>query len=236
MSEEFAVENLYSDFDLPIAAFDCGQRCAPYNEGGIPFCCDIQEAVPTAYHSEWKCMQARTELWHLYQNDNEKEMDQLVSGTPEGQILLACKGYEFCERNNRLVSCRAFPFFPYISRAGEFLGLSCLWDFEDRCWLLSHLEVVQMDYLRQFVRTFDEIFLHLPGELERYRGFSSMMRRAFGRRHRSIPVLQRNGYWYKTTPRNGRMRRVSAEQLPKFGWYLVADSLRFPDEIADETE
>ena len=115
MSELFDFENLYLDFSLPIANFDCGEHCAPYNELAIPFCCDIQHAIPTAYQKEWDYLQMHTELWHLYQNPDQLEMQRLNAKTAECQLLLACRGYEYCEREFRALSCRSFPFFPYIT-------------------------------------------------------------------------------------------------------------------------
>lgn len=50
-SEEY--KQIYKKFNAPITALDCGKRCAPYNVGGKPFCCDICHAVPTAYDNEW---------------------------------------------------------------------------------------------------------------------------------------------------------------------------------------
>jgi hypothetical protein len=56
------------------------------------------------------------------------------------------------------------------------------------------------------------------------------MRHFFGRHRRAIPLLHRNGWIYKITPRNGRMRRVDTAELPVFGPYKIAASMPFPDE------
>jgi hypothetical protein len=232
---EFAA--LYSRFQAPIAALDCGSKCAPYNEHGVPFCCDTRHAVPTAYQAEWEYLQVSTDLWHLYgsgpgDQGSVIEAARLRAQTPEDQVLIACLGYTLCQRGFRSVACRAFPFFPYLDREGEFLGLSYYWEYEDRCWVISNLAVVSPEYRSEFFAAYDWLFEHKPEEKDNFRHHSGLMRQVFGRRRRAIPLLHRNGQAYKVTPRNGRLRRVGIESLPKFGPYRLAARLPFPDELA----
>src|SRR5262247_1204104 len=58
------IRSIYDGFNSPIAEFDCGKKCAPYNPSGKPFCCDICQAVPAAYKSEWNYLEGSTDLWH----------------------------------------------------------------------------------------------------------------------------------------------------------------------------
>jgi hypothetical protein len=232
LSPEFFTE-LYTNFDGSIAALDCGERCAPYNENGVPFCCDIRHAVPTAYEEEWDFLRHSTDLWHPWQGKDECETEELNQQVPDGQLLIACRGYAFCQRGFRTLACRAFPFFPYITRQGEFIGLSYHWEYEDRCWVISNLQVVSPIFLSQFIHAYEALFEIRPYEKEIQRLYSGVMRQVFGRRHRSVTLLHRNGVWYKVTPRNGRLRRVSPERLPKFGDYRLAAELPFADEQDD---
>jgi hypothetical protein len=222
--------SLYGGFQAPIAALNCGDRCAPHNEHGVPFCCDIRHAVPTAYQPEWEYLRGNTDLWRPWEGRSAAENQQLNAQLPEGQVLIACRGHLECQRGFRSLSCRAFPFFPYITLDGAFIGVSYYWDYEDRCWVISNLKNVHQDYLAQFITTYDQIFDRMPEELEVFRYFSSRMRRVFGRCHRAIPLLHRNGSYYKVTPRNGRLRRVRVEQFPKFGVYQISADLPFPGE------
>lgn len=221
---------LYSGFHSPIAELNCGDRCAPYNERGVPFCCDTRHAVPTAYQEEWEYLRLNTALWHLWDPGNSAQKVALQKQTPKGQVLVECLGHTLCQRNFRALTCRAFPFFPYITREGEFVGLSTYWEYEDRCWVISNLHVVSREYLAQFLHTYERLFELKPEELENFHYFSTQMRRVFGRRHRAITLLHRNGNFYKVTPRDGRMRRVSPDRLPKYGFYLLASQMPFPDE------
>lgn len=220
----------YAGFQAPIAALDCGDRCAPYNERGVPFCCDTRHAVPTAYLAEWEYLLANTDLWHLWSDEAHPDAASLQEQTPGGQVLIACQGHQFCQREFRSLTCRAFPFFPYIDRRGAFIGLSYYWEYEDRCWVISNLQVVSDPYRGQFIAAYEALFAAHPAERENFRHHSTVMRRVFGRRKRAIPLLHRNGGAYKITPRNGRLRRVALEKLPKFGVYKIAAEMPFPDE------
>ena len=155
---------------------------------------------------------------------------QLKALAPEGQVLIACQGYLLCQRGFRSITCRAFPFFPYITRQGQFIGLSVYWEYEERCWVINNLQVVSHEYREEFIHTFDDLFARLPEELEVFRQFSARMRRVFGRRHSAIPLLHRNGGYYKISPQDGRARKISPEKFRLYGPYKIAAGLPFPDE------
>jgi hypothetical protein len=126
------IKLLYKGFYSPITTFDCGSKCAPYNEKGIPFCCDTRHAVPTAYEVEWDYLQSNTDLWHLWEVADDKEFARIRARTPAGQVLIECKGHLHCQRHFRSLTCRSFPFFPYFDKMGSFLGLSYYWEYEYR--------------------------------------------------------------------------------------------------------
>jgi hypothetical protein len=224
---------MYARFQAPITALDCGSKCAPYNERGVPFCCDTGHAVPTAYQAEWDYLQANTDLWHVWQAEHPKETARLLSQTPPGQMLIACQGHTLCQRGFRSLTCRAFPFFPYLTKDGRFIGLSYYWEYEDRCWVISNLQVVSQEYRDQFIAAYDLLFQQMPDEHENFLRHSGYMRRTFNRRRRAIPLLHRNGRAYKISPRSGRMRSVAVESLPKFGPYLLAAQMPFTGESGD---
>jgi hypothetical protein len=222
--------DLYSSFHAPITSIDCGSKCAPYNENGIPFCCDIDHIVPTAYLAEWEYLQTSTDLWRLWHSGDTTITSELFAGTPEGQELVACKGYQYCQRECRTLSCRSFPFFPYINSQGEFLGLSFYWEYRDRCWVISNLHIVSQIFIDQFVQTYERLFKIFPEDKENFSGFSSGMRNLFARSKRSIPLLHGNGFGYKISPWSERMRRFPKQEFPKFSIYKIAGTLLFPDE------
>jgi len=222
---------IYTSFHAPITELDCGRKCAPHHDYGVPFCCDTRHAVPTAYHSEWAFLQANTELWHLWEGEDPEGFAELRAETPPGQVLIACLGHEHCQREYRSITCRAFPFFPYFNSKSDFLGLSYYWEFEDCCWVISNLGVVSAAYRRAFVKAYEVLFERHPEEIRNFSYYSDYMRRAFEGNRRAIPMLHRNGHVYKISPQDERMRRVKVESLTKFGVYKIAASMPFPDEM-----
>ncbi len=224
-------KTVYSKFNSPIFSLDCGRKCSPHNDWGIPFCCDISHAVPTAYSAEWEYLRSETNLWHLWESERSVETTSLQAETPDGQVLIACLGHHYCQREFRSITCRAFPFFPYITSAGEFIGLSYYWEYEERCWVISQLQQVTDQYRGQFITVYEYIFEHMPQELENFRFHSQMMRKIFKNKRRAIPLLHRNGKAYKITPNNERLRRKDITTFPKFGPYAIIDLLPFPEEV-----
>lgn len=229
--DELDFAGIYRAFDAPVAAFDCGTRCAPHNERGIPFCCDPAHAVPSLYTAEWRYVQANTDLWRPWEGRTQQDTSRILNQLPEGQVAGACLGSALCRRGFRSIACRSFPFFPYITRTRELVGITYYWEYEDRCWVISNLRYVALQFRAELLATYERLFAAMPDEFETYRRYAITMRRVFSRRRRAIPLLHRNGYAYKVSPRSGRMRRVDPESLPAFGPYLAAREVPFPDEM-----
>jgi hypothetical protein len=221
---------LYAGFHSPVTALDCGKRCAPYNERGAPFCCDTRHAVPSAYQGEWQYLRSSTDLWHLWQGKNPRETEQLIAQSAPGQVLIECQGHRLCQRNFRAITCRAFPFFPYLTRQGELIGLCYYWEYEQRCWVISNLGTVTAQYRDEFMHTYEQIFAAHPEDKENFRYHACMMRRVFSRWRRSILLLHREGGFFEVAPSTGQMHPLDPCQLPKFGPYAIAAHLAFPGE------
>lgn len=220
------IRTLYDDFDAPVAALDCGIKCAPHNPSGKPFCCDICHAVPAAYTSEWDYLSGSTDLWHRYQEgecasqpDPEPASATINLDLPSGMVSLACLGPDRCQRPNRVLSCRAFPFFPYINSDGHILGLAIEWEFESVCWVISNLAQITDEYRAAFLRTFDHLLALFDDVFENYAYHSERMRVHYASKKRRFPLLHRNGRAYLGSPASERMRRVESSQLPKYGFY-----------------
>jgi hypothetical protein len=227
---EIDFAQLYLKFNAPIVALNCGEKCSPHNEHGIPFCCDIHHAVPSAYIEEWEFLRSRTRLWSLWQGEERSDVQFLKEQTPEGQVLIACLGHTHCERENRSITCRAFPFFPYITLSEDFIGMSYYWEYEEQCWVISHLSAVVENYRTEFFSAFDHLFSRFPKDKEAFHYHSKRMRRAFGRQKRLIPILHRDGGDYLLIPHDGSMQPISLDRMAKFGPYAVAAELPFPGE------
>ena len=220
------IHELYTNFNAPIAGLDCGKMCAPHNPTGKPFCCDICAAVPAAHTSEWKALEPVTDLWHTWRGDecaedpaSAEDRSRLEASVPDGMILLACLGPQACQRPYRLLSCRQFPFFPYVTSDYRFLGLSYDWEFENSCWVISNLGQVSETYREEFVATYDKMFALFQDEFDNYAARSEEMREVFAEQRRRIPLLHRNGGFHLISPASERMQRVDPSRMPQFNPY-----------------
>ena len=218
------IRSLYDAFSSPMAELDCGKKCAPHNPSEKPFCCDICHAVPAAYRSEWRYLEPNTDLWHRWRGEEcgetlPDDASRLKTETPKNMFLLACLGPSQCQRDFRALSCRQFPFFPYVTADYRFIGLAYEWQFEAKCWVISNLGSITERYREEFVRTYDGLFAFFQEEFEQYAFHSEILRREFAGRKRRFPVLHRDGGWYLISPKSERMERVEAECLPRFGLY-----------------
>jgi hypothetical protein len=218
------IRELYDGFNSPIVEFDCGRKCAPHNPSGKPFCCDICQAVPAAYKSEWDYLEPSTDLWHKWRGDEcedttPKDVTRLKVDTPKNMLLLACLGPSRCKRDFRALSCRQFPFFPYVTSTYRFIGLAYEWQFEAKCWVISNLSQVTQTYREEFVRTYDKLFALFQDEFDHYAYHSEIMRAEFTRRKKRFPLLHRNGGYYLASAASERLQRIDAGSLPRFGYY-----------------
>jgi len=222
--DDLQVRGLYDRFSSPITALDCGKKCAPHNPSGKPFCCDICHAVPATYKSEWAYLQKNTDLWHKWRGDEcgdlkPVEKAEIKSSIPKNMTLLACLGPSQCQRDFRALSCRQFPFFPYVTSEYRFVGLAYEWEFETTCWVISNLSRVTRAYRDEFVQMYDHLFAMFQDEFENYAFHSERMRTEFIKRRRRIPLLHRNGKSYLISPSSERMYLAAQSSLPKFGPY-----------------
>ncbi len=205
------IREIYDQFNAPVTDFDCGMRCAPNNPSGKPFCCDICHAVPAAYRQEWDFLKVHTNLWHEWQGTEcagEDDPEAIRSETPEHMLLLACLGPRLCQRPYRALSCRQFPFFPYINSRDRFVGLTIEWEYREVCWVLNNLSRVTVDYRREFIRTYDRLFGLWEEEFDAYAFRSEEIRVHYGGCKRRFPLLHRNGKDYLVSPGSDRLERV----------------------------
>jgi len=231
---EPSFEELYKEFSLPLSGIDCGEKCGPFNDYGIPVCCDIQLVVPSAYDLEWEYLRSETDLWHRWQGSPEIDKEELTRQAQPGQVLLQCLGHKHCQREFRSLTCRAFPFFPYLDSNGNFLGLSYYWEYRDQCWIISNLSLINTDYKIQFQRVFEEIFSHYPATKKNYINYSDYIRAHAVGIEREIPLLVFDDRIYLINPGDEGIREITYQDLDCFGPFGIIKELVFPDEIQDQ--
>lgn len=205
---------IFEFFNAPVMHVDCGQKCAPLN-GGEPVCCDTANAIPIMQVAEWKHLRSRSKMWHRFKpyDAASREIAEDISDTCKA---VECQGARNCERDNRSLACRTFPFFPYINKEGEVLGLSHYWTFEDRCWVISNTALVEQAFVDEFLKAYATLFADDPGEYQVFVDYSATMRRVFSRQKLSIPLIARNGEYYLIKPKGAGMKKIKADKLPSF--------------------
>jgi hypothetical protein len=211
------VNQIYSHFSAEMTDFDCGKFCASHNPSGMPFCCDICQAVPAVYVQEWEYLQRSTDLWHQWRGDECPEelsdTENLTSETPQHMLLLACQGPAHCQRQYRALSCRQFPFFPYISTDYRFIGLAYEWEFEQTCWVIRNLGVVTAAYRSEFIQTYDFIFNLWQDDLASYAIHSDHLREYYVAQKRRFPLWHRNGSLYHVSPVSERLYCIQSGKI-----------------------
>lgn len=216
--------HVYGRFQTAVSRYDCGKKCAPLN-GGEPVCCTTQDAVPVAHKAEWELLKSRTDLWHRFK-PYDAATRRIVEETAGDCRTIECKGARFCERENRTLACRAFPFFPYITLEGEFLGLGYFWEFEDRCWVISNLRVVTRSFVREFVEAQEYLFARDPQEKSYAHEHSITARRVFSRWNRPIPLIGREGGYFKVLPHGGGIVKAKLSEFRAHGPYVSEKAYR----------
>lgn len=211
---------VYRDFEAPVSAFDCGRKCAHLN-GGEPVCCSTKHAIPLADRAEFALLRTRTDLWRRYVPTDAASRRE-IADVHQDCVAIECKGARHCERDNRTLACRAFPFGPYITRQGEFLGLTYYRDFEETCWVISNLGVVTPRFARECIAAFEAVFAVDKLEYEAHLEESAQVRRVFTRRGRAFPVIDRSGALLAVEPRTHVARPAKADEFPAYGSYRVA--------------
>ena len=206
---------LYDDFKANISRHDCGRFCAPLN-GGEPVCCTTGHAIPVVDKTEFELLKSRTDLWHRFRA-KDAQAKSVVSDLHHTCTAIECKGAKFCERDNRTLACRSFPFYPYITKADEVIGLATYWIFEDRCWLISNMQVVERAFIKEFMAAYDFVFARDALERKTMRDHSANHRRLFSRQNRIIPLIGKDGGFLKVMPRGGEIRPAKIEEFKKVG-------------------
>jgi hypothetical protein len=165
-----------------------------------------------------------TNLWQPWQGcecpEDPTDPETLRADLPDNMTLLACLGPAHCQRPYRAISCRQFPFFPYIDSHDRFIGLAYEWDFEPSCWVISNLGSVSDAYRDEFVAFYEYIFLHVEDEFDNYAALSEEMRSVFAKRQRRIPLLHRRGGYYLISPTSERLTKVDANRFPQYGPFI----------------
>lgn len=222
--------DLYRGFDMPLCEIDCGSKCGPYNDYGVPVCCDIHQVIPSAFELEWRYLRENTDLWKPWSSSTDLDDQELEEGILDGQVLLQCKGYRDCEREFRSLTCRAFPFYPYLDSTGGLRGLAYYPEFRFGCWILSNLDVVEQSFKEAFQWVFQRVFELYPYYRQNFIEYSEYERYKAAKENEMIVLLGFAGDVRLIDPVTEEDNPVQYSDLRAYGPFEITRELRFPGE------
>jgi hypothetical protein len=173
----------------------------------------------------------KTDLWKPWRGKSDLEDQDLNNHLQDGQVLLECLGYQQCQRAFRSITCRAFPFFPYLSGAGDFIGLAYYRDFRDRCWIISNLDSVNQKYKQEFQKAYLRVFEEYPLSKESYLDYSSSVRSSTHIDGEQLVVMDFYGIVYFVDPLTEKMTKTKYDALDSYGPFEVMEDMYFSDEV-----
>jgi hypothetical protein len=222
---------LYQSFSSPTTGIDCGEKCGPYNDYGVPVCCDIHQVVPSAFEEEWKYLRSKTKLWRQWDSSSTPKGKELLRGLESGQVPLQCLGYQHCQRQFRTITCRAFPFLPYLDKKGKFIGFTYYPDYREQCWIISNLSLITLEYKKEFQGCFREILKLYPIMKVNYQKYSDYLRILSDSEAVDLVYLDFDDRVFKIDPSSDHPEEITYDDLQSFGPFKVSKDLIFPDEI-----
>lgn len=193
---------IYKRLQAPISkVYDCGKKCSPFN-GGQPVCCTTSNAVPIVEHSEYRLLKSRTDMWTPFKPKTASERAAVADLKGSACRAIACKGAGHCERDNRSLACRSFPFFPYFNPAGAFVGLATYWAFEGQCWVISNPTIVERPFVEEMIEGHELLFAKDEDWRATYIEQSATMRQVHSRKGKRFAVIGRDGGYFWVLPKS----------------------------------
>jgi len=194
--------DIYKRLQAPISkVYDCGKKCSPFN-GGEPVCCTTTHAIPIVEHSEYQLLKSRSRMWQPYKPQTAADRAEVADLVGSDCRAVACQGARHCERDNRSMACRTFPFFPYFSPAGDLVGLATYWTFEGQCWVISNITIVERPFVEEMIDAHEMLFAKDSDWRDTYRQQSATMRRVYSRKGERFPVIGRDGGYFWVLPKS----------------------------------
>ena len=92
--------------------------------------------------------------------------------------------------------------------------------------MISNLDIVARDFVREFVNAYEFLFFKDPEEYEAYQEHSLAMRRVFSRWKRPIPIIGRDGGYFQELPYGRGIKKADPKRFRKYGPWRSPEALR----------
>jgi hypothetical protein len=164
---EKQLKRFYRLLSVRMTDFDCGRKCAPKNDG-VPYCCDREQVTPVLFRDEYRWHREQGTFWKKMPIKTKRDK-KLVEETCTYNVFSVCPGVESCRRTLRSLSCRMFPFEPFLDKTGTVTGLVYQDGENERCPLVGkHRRHYNQAYIRNAIRVWQELVDTFPEEKEMY--------------------------------------------------------------------
>ncbi len=101
--------------------------------------------------------------------------------------------------------------------------------------MISHLEVVERDFVTEFCAAYQTLFEDDPDERDAMREHSAAMRRVFTRWKRETPLIGREGGYLSVAPGTGDVRSAKVSEFKRQGPFVSLEAYREMVEICGGT-
>ena len=186
--EQEEVAYYYTLLEEELTDFDCGSLCKDDN-GGVPFCCVVDNAVPTLYKEEFKLLKSRSKLWKAWKPQTKEDKKMYEEHEGGDTVFCECKGVAFCERENRSISCRTFPLEPYLDTRGVLVGLVFMKEFMHGCPLTKRPKDIRQEFVDNHFIFWEKLLLRKEDEYELYMKSSKGYRISRGKTGKKFKIF-----------------------------------------------
>lgn len=182
------LKRFYRLLSVRMVHFDCGELCAPGNEG-IPYCCDDELVAPILYREELAWHRKNGKFWGKMPVRNSADR-KMVRELCSYNVYAECPGPQRCVRSKRSLVCMAFPFEPHVDRDGKVLGLVFIDEGSEECPLVRKpLRIYNPLYITNAIQFWQELIELIPDEKELYTSESRKRERRAKRRGERIRII-----------------------------------------------
>ncbi len=186
---EKQLKRFYRLLSVRMTDFDCGSECAPENNG-LPYCCDREQVTPVLFRDEYRWHRKRGAFWKKMPIKTKKDK-KLVEETCTYNVFSLCPGGESCRRTLRSLSCRMFPFEPFLDEKGTVTGLVYQDGENERCPLVGKpRHLYNQDYISNAIRVWQELVDTFPEEKEMYLRESRRRKRLVTRKGKPLTIFK----------------------------------------------
>ena len=186
---EKKLKQLYRLLSVPMTDFDCGKDCAPQNNG-VPYCCDQDKVTPVLFKDEYRWHRTQRGFWRKMPVKTKSDR-KLVEESCSYNVFAVCPGVQKCRRTVRSLTCRLFPFEPFLDSTGTVQGLVYQDGNNGSCSLMNKPQHVYNPlYIRNAIRVWQELVETFPEDKEMYLRESRKRTRQAARTKRPLRLFR----------------------------------------------